>query len=243
MAEQLTLYRFNELTAEAQAKAIVKLRQSREWQEIIIEQAMEDFREHAVEQLMGYGLPTDELYYSFSYSQGEGVAFYGDVSYSDDLLSMLEDAYGLAMPHARVIRQYVEAQGYLAIRIERNEYGYRYAHEGTMRVEIETDDYGTIAEDIILNLENVELEEGTEEYDIVLQAHVSSIDDAFDALQESMQTFIRDLSVELHDAGYAMLDACDSEESAYAYAESAYDFPVLTKDGDKAYIGWDFYGR
>lgn len=236
MAEQITAYRFDELTAEAQHKAIVKLRQSREWQEEVNEQAIEMFREDAIEELKGYGLPTDDFCFSLTHSQGDGVAFYGDVTYSDDLIIMLEDGYTLSLAHARMIRKYVEAQGHLGIYITRNSYGYRYSHANTMNVELETDNYMTIAENILLDSgewseDDAGFEEEKEAYDI-------SFSEAFDALQEAMYTFIRELSVELHDKGYAMIDEYDSDESARAYAEWAYDFPVLTEEGDKINVGW-----
>ena len=239
MAEQLTLYRFNELTEEAKLKAIAKLRQSREWQEEVEERAIEAFREDATEELKGYGPPTDDFRYSFTHSQGDGVAFYGDVSYSDDLLSLLEDGYGMPMADAAMIRKYVEAHGYLAMYITPNFHARNYTHENTMNVELSTDDYGTIAEDVMLNHEGWSLDdEDTEEYHEARVKYIDAFDDAFDALQEAMYTFIRELSVELHARGYATIDAYDSEESAYAYAELAYDFPVLTEDGDIVYVGW-----
>lgn len=244
MAEQLTLYRFNELTEEAKLKAIAKLRQSREWQEEVDERAIEAFREDATEELKGYGLPTDDLRYSFTHSQGDGVAFYGEVTYSDDLLSMLEDAYGLAMPHAEAIRKWVEAQGHLGIYIEKDDWD-NYNHANTMRVELNTDNYETMAEDILINVDGWDLvdPENADEYDEARDAYVDSFTDAFDALQESMYSFINALSTELHSQGYAILEGYDSDENARAYAEWAYDFPVLTEDGDKVYIGWDFCGR
>lgn len=83
-----TVYRFEELSAEAQKNAIALLQEQERENSIISEIIQEDF----VCQLQEYGYPTDSICFSLGYCQGDGVAFYGQIREWEKILPRLYSA-------------------------------------------------------------------------------------------------------------------------------------------------------
>jgi hypothetical protein len=75
------VYKFEELSAKAQENAITLLREQ-EYESFPSERLEESF----VGYLKEWGYPSDDIRFSLSYCQGDGVAFYGRISDWDILL-------------------------------------------------------------------------------------------------------------------------------------------------------------
>ena len=116
------LYDINELSEQAQEKAIDKLR---ELDYFGVES--HDLTDQFKERLEEYGLPTD-VEWSLGYSQGDGVAFYGDV----DVPKLLK-TIGEYDKYAYLIRRYEPS-----VTLTRNSWGYHYSHFNTMDVDGES---------------------------------------------------------------------------------------------------------
>lgn len=104
------------------------------------------FNRHCQNTLLAHGWPEDlELDYSLRYCQGDGVAFYG-VLHDKEILTLLsgllKDTHiteKLAEEVAEVIKD-----SDTTLILERNSFGYRYAHANTIRILLENypDDLG-----------------------------------------------------------------------------------------------------
>jgi len=85
--KEVTLYKFDELSVEAQAKAIENEQESRSNQlwsiEGLIEQAMQEILKDKI------GSPVLKVGYSLGYSQGDGANFTGTIERSDYLVNKL----------------------------------------------------------------------------------------------------------------------------------------------------------
>lgn len=87
----------------------------------------DDFKEYMKEALESKGLPSSTEF-SLSYSQGDGVAFYGVV----DVMKFLS-AHKLKT-YFRNLHALIE-DGEIDIKIGRNQFGYHYSHWNTMSVQ------------------------------------------------------------------------------------------------------------
>lgn len=136
--EIITIYKFEELNDKAKQNAINKYRESMDWQ---IESGF--ITEKFVEKLSDMGYPTDDLEWRLNYSQGDGVAFYGEVDI-DKVIDRLErEGYDLNYNLYRAIKN---KNLTIIARIYRNSFGYRYSHYNTMDVEIDGDSAETMME-------------------------------------------------------------------------------------------------
>lgn len=79
------IYKFTELSEEAKAKV------RQEYSDFFMESgiALQDVRERFQQRLSDLGYPTDEIYWSLNYCQGDGMAFYGHLD--TDTLVKLRD--------------------------------------------------------------------------------------------------------------------------------------------------------
>lgn len=119
----IDVYKFEELSPQAKKHAMEKTRQY----------LMEDYdskrlTESFAEQLDEVGLPSDKIYWQLSYSQGDGVGFYGRI----DLDEYLEKNR-LKSKYAGLYED--DFNAYLVFEIEQVGSG-RYYHANTMRVEL-----------------------------------------------------------------------------------------------------------
>lgn len=120
------LYYFEQLSDEAKENA-------RSWWRNCDTLENEDLEEDFKERLKEVGLPYDNVKYRLSYSQGDGVAFYGDID-SDNYLKLAEKVFEF---DTKKLRSYKRALKYGAwdaclLEIVRNNYGYHYSHSKTM---------------------------------------------------------------------------------------------------------------
>lgn len=110
--ETIKIYKFNELNPEAQKRAIQEYRDSIDWDcesEIISEGFKIKLNE--------LGLPIDDLEWRLSHSQGDGVAFYGDVDMSV-ISRRLLDGENLSL------YELIESEGFMiSASIYRNSFG------------------------------------------------------------------------------------------------------------------------
>jgi uncharacterized membrane protein YheB (UPF0754 family) len=118
-----TVYALDELTGAARRKAIENLgRQLSD--NYPAEFVTESFRQFIQQDYAGY--PTDQIYWSLGYCQGDGVAFYGNCDVKRLAIRMLTE-------EAR--KEFSEAIENVTIKIDR--LGTHYNHWNTMIVEIE----------------------------------------------------------------------------------------------------------
>lgn len=208
--EVVNLYKFEELSDEAKQNAIKHYRESMDWQ-IISESITEKF----TEKLSAIGYPTDDLEWSLSYSQGDGVAFYGEVD-MDKVINRLEHkGYDLNYDLYRAINN----KGLtITARIYRNSFGYHYSHYNTMEVEVDGDSIEVMVEYLYGDLdENEYIDKHDEIYDFLLK------------LKGCIHNDIKDVSKELEKEGYSDIEYYSSDEAiAEILIANEYKF---TEDG------------
>lgn len=189
----INLYKFDELSPEAQEKAIQKWRDSMDWS-IESEWITEIFQNKLAE--LGY--PTDDISWSLNYCQGDGVAFYGDVDVpfvakrilrGDDLI---------------LFNNLVEENLAVSVNIYRNSFGHRYSHWNTMEVDIDGDDLDTMMSYLYGDLDS-DSDEYTEKCD--------EIESMLITLRDGISDEIKSVSRELEKLGYEMIEDYQSDES------------------------------
>lgn len=147
----ITVYTFEELTAEIQEKIIEKNRDINtdyEWYDCIIEETKNE--------LESKGFPQVEITFSGFYSQGDGASF---TCNNVDLMTFIafskqEDKYKLLLEHIQ--------EGTITASIYRARH--HYSHNHTVRANVETqglanDVYDTPAIQVLLNTLEEDLEE------------------------------------------------------------------------------------
>lgn len=123
---ETTVYKFSELSEDAQKKALEQL----------AEQADRFFEpsflsEWFRDELGRKFLPWEDLEWSLGYSQGDGVAFYGTIDQLDDLLRSLRK-----LSKFRPLKD-ANGEWRVDVSLSRNSYGYHYSHWNTMQVDVE----------------------------------------------------------------------------------------------------------
>jgi hypothetical protein len=206
------VYTFNELSPEAQDKAIQDHIEGIEWS-FESELISEDFK-YELEEL---GYPTDDVPWSLNHCQGDGVAFYGMVDVSVVAKRLLEPSeYEFLMDVRDEIR--------LEYDIIKNAYGYHYSHWNTMEVEmvlesysdrLDFDDYG--------NDEEVDTELSEKVKNIAIKLHDLINDD------------VKDVSRKLEGSGYATIDYIQNEENVREYLSTESDNEYY--ENGKVFIG------
>jgi hypothetical protein len=120
-----TVYTFDELDDDTQQKVMEKIaQQNMEWYDA------SDLTYQFEQVLEPLGFPTDDINWSLSWSQGDGVAFYGTF-----------DVYvWLRTQKLRTkFRRLLSRDMYIGCNIERTSYANFYSHENTMHVELTVD--------------------------------------------------------------------------------------------------------
>ena len=192
ITKECKVYSFGELSDDVKEKVIEKHRQYAYEDSYHSESLKEYFKEYLEER----GLPSEEIEFSLSYCQGDGVAFYGRIVNwrRDD--SSLEKF----LKHYNAYDKFKDLAKYAYIRIEiaRNRNGYHYSHYNTMCVD-------------------VEWESSLQDYDDELrQAVVDKIEEPFEdlakELREVVEEIVVEVSKELEKQGYAYFDDVYSDE-------------------------------
>ena len=134
MREVITkVYKFEELSPEAQRKAVEDYR-NRGWCWDSCESEM--LKDSFKERLEEYGFYSDvTVEFSLSYCQGDGVAFYGTIDF-DKWLEGHKDSF--SKDELRRLNWLNETAG-ISVKVTRNSYGYHYSHWNTMNAEVVSD--------------------------------------------------------------------------------------------------------
>ncbi len=210
MREVVTkVYQFGELNDKAKERA-------REWYRKGIEcsdNLVEMFRQYVEEA----SYPTNKIEFSLGYCQGDGVAFYGDIS-GERLCLIASRLYG---KRSKELTRVVAIVNNLTASIERNSFGYHYSHFNTMSVNISWHHYWN-------HLCKYELKPG--------QRRLFTDDDEHDKfvakLEADIRADIRALSIRLEALGYEEIEYQHSAEQVdSALIDMEYEF---TEDGERA---------
>lgn len=129
----VSLFTFNELV---NVKAIEK---ARNWyKENVIaysDQKSDELNEMIRNKLSSVGYDElDDINWSLTHCQGDGVAFYGTIQ------TILPIAKRLIYPNDYDMIEDIIDECMIEIRVYRNSFGHRYSHHGTMEVEVNYDD-------------------------------------------------------------------------------------------------------
>lgn len=210
--EVINLYKFEELSDDAKQNAINKYRESMDWQ---IES--EFITEKFVEKLSDMGYPTDDLEWRLNYSQGDGVAFYGEMDIDKVMKRLENEGYDL---NYNLYRAIDSENLTITAKIYRNSFGYHYSHYNTMKVEIDGDSIETMIEYLYGDLDS-----DTDEYvDKYGEIYNFLLD-----LRDCIHNDIKSVSKELEKEGYSDIEYYSSDEFiAETLIANEYEF---TEDG------------
>ncbi len=183
------LYEFDELEERVQEAVKDRVMESIHedwhlWQFII-----QDFLKPEVEER---GYPTDDMRWAFTYSQGDGVAFYGRCKHDGMLFSRLFEHSELE-DISKVFERIADLPGYgywptMNVEIEKSREFHLYDHQNTMIV--------TVSEDPGVHGVDYEDEELGDEYREIIED-----------FQSRVQEDVRTLSRKLHREGYELVEA------------------------------------
>jgi hypothetical protein len=206
-----TLYKFEELSPQAQETAVNKWRESMDWG-FESEQISEDFK-YKLEEL---GYPTDDIGWSLSYSQGDGVAFYGYVDMDIVARRLLEGK------DLELYNRLVEENLTVSARIYRNSFGHHYSHWNTMEVEMDGDSTDTMITYLYESNGEELTREEWDDKERELEAFITH-------LEEVISIDIKTVSRELESLGYKQIEYIESDEAIRETIEANdYEF---TSDG------------
>ena len=192
---KINVYEFSELDDKVQAQLI-----EQEKMDLLEFLEMDLFKDYAHEKIKeaGFGSDADALEYNLSYSQGDGVAFYGTV-YEDETAVLFDEfLQEKNISITEKFSQFIKDNTYF--RITRNHRGYRYSHWNTMNVEIENDYFLD------------EIEEFTE-FETVEEGH-EKVDSLLNDFSVFLTKKVQDLSHELETLGYEYIEEQTSDEVA-----------------------------
>jgi hypothetical protein len=203
---ELTLYQYHELEGKAKEKA--KQWWLGCWDENDNRRVTQLFKD-ALEEA---GYPADDIGWSLSYCQGDGMAFYTNKNDGGNLrrIWLRRIASGWSKEDRRSLYKILaaeELEDCFWLTITRNSFGHHYSHHNTMVADIEH--------------ENFECE--VDDFDLLMKFK--------DRLVKDIQDDVRDLSRELATKGYEEIEDMQSDESVESVMEAnEYTF---TKDGTR----------
>lgn len=189
----ITLYKFDELKPEAKERAIQKWRDGMEW-DIESEFITESFEE----KLKKLGYPTDNIEWRLSYSQGDGVAFYGDVDVQVVAKRILKG------DDLTLFNKLIEEDLTVTVKIYKNSFGYHYSHWNTMEVELDGDCLETMMDYLY-----EDLDDDSDEY----ADKRDELESMLMNLREGISDEIKDVSRQLEKDGYADIEYYESDEA------------------------------
>jgi hypothetical protein len=188
------VYTFNELSPEAQQKAIDEHIENIDWS-IESEFITEVFQD----ELSNLGYPNYDIPWSLNYNQGDGVAFYGQVDVENVARRLLnENDYNFLMEMLDEIK--------LEFDIVKNSFGHHYSHYNTMDVEMELVEWS----------DRLDFDGGSdlEEVDRNLSQRVVLVTGE---LWGAIRRDIREVSQRLEKKGYEIIDGVEAEENIIEY--------------------------
>jgi hypothetical protein len=151
---KIDLYKFEELSEKVQNKLIEKEQEKFNEDGWI---TREDLREYFTYELSELGYPTENIEYSLSCCQGDGMAFYGAI----DRDKLIEIRDRLFKDSNSKVKRLSKDFMYNNVRfsIGRTSYGNRYSHYNTMQVEFEVDTDSDVIYDLLAELREAILED------------------------------------------------------------------------------------
>ena len=192
---EINVYEFNELEDKVQAQLIVQEKTT--LLELLEMDSYEDFAHEKIKEA-GFGSDVDKLEYSLSYSQGDGVAFYGTV-YEDETAVLFDEfLQEKNISITEEFAQFIKDNTYF--KITRNHWGHHYSHWGTMDIEVQNDYF----------LE--EIEEFTE-FKTAEEGH-EKVDSLLNEFSVFLKKKVQELSHELEALGYEYIEEQTSEDIA-----------------------------
>ena len=192
---KINVYEFSELDDKVQAQLI-----EQEKMDLLEFLEMDLFKDYAHEKIKeaGFGSDVDALEYSLSYSQGDGVAFYGTV-YEDETAVLFDEfLQEKNISITEEFAQFIKDNTYFEI--VRNHWGHRYSHYNTMDIEIQNDYF----------LEKIE--EFTE-FKTAEEGH-EKVDSLLNDFSVFLKKKVQKLSHELEAIGYEYIEDQTSNETA-----------------------------
>lgn len=209
--EAVKIYQLEELSKEAKERAI-------EWYRNVInedfsiesEMITEDFQY----ELQKLYYPSDNVEWSLSYSQGDGVAFYGHIN-KDDLYKIVErNRKSLSDSHYELYEKIYNDGLYIEADIVRNSFGYHYSHYNTMCVELDGDCIDTITEMLFDDEEklNEMYNEEINDYNDEFYELYREVEDLIDSIEEIISQEIKVISKELESKGYEYIEYYTSDD-------------------------------
>ncbi|MCQ9628671.1 hypothetical protein [Actinobacillus suis] len=175
-------------------------------------------------QLVNAGFPDDfEINWSLGYSQGDGMAFYGDIEHTY-WLGLFQRIYPNQKrkyrKFERLTRSLIEWQNYgdNLISIRQNHFGYRYSHFNTM------DLHAPSAADFRFFDEDAKKDWYFPTY------KVGEYQALWDEFVADLAEYIRDLSKQLAQEGYRIIEATPyQKEVAYQFETQHYRIEFVTE--------------
>lgn len=211
--EIIKVYSFDELSEESKEVAIEKYRTSIEWS-FESEYISEDFKEILSEK----HLPNEDVEWSLSNCQGDGVAFYGDIDNEDTYKIAKEFLNGESL---ELLEKIYNENLTIECRLYRNAFGHRYSHWNTMAVQMNHDNIDTIVE-YIYNIEDYDSKDYEVAYD--------KVSNLIDEVEHCISQYIKDVSRELEKIGYDQIEYVESDEGIIETIKANdYEF---TEDGN-----------
>jgi len=205
-AIQIKLYSYEELSPEAQKVAREQWEQDD--REAGSPSACEIVNEDFEQAVGDAGYPTDNIQWSLSYCQGDGMAFYGKEDVDSKMLDRLVPATSTVMgAKLAAMKRLLEIDAIsLVVEITPNSFGSHYAHYNTMDVQL-----------------HIYFNEDLPEVD------VEWVESWCESLKGLIEEDVRSLSQKLASQGYVVFDSYYEEEYvADMLIGNEYEF---TKDG------------
>lgn len=178
-------------------------------------------------QLVNAGLPDNlEIFWSLSYCQGDGMAFYGTIEHTQ-WLELFSHIYPNQKRQyrkfKRLIESIIEWDGWdVLIQIERNQFGHRYSHFNTMEIDAPcADDFRFF------------YDEQAKKTWYFPKNKVNEYQALWDNFINDLEEYIRDLSRQLASDGYRIIEATPSEsEIAYQFETENYRIELIKDTSD-----------
>lgn len=210
----IKLYQFDELNEDAKKIAIEEFRKNMD-----LSNEADFITEDFAYELKELGYPIDDIEWRLSYSQGDGVAFYGKVEDMDKVVKRLANDEGYSID-INLYNKIIEEGFVINAKICRNSFGYHYSHYNTMEVEMSYDYIETIIEDLYPNLD-ISSDEYVKKF--------NEIENLIDNIQSAISSDIKNVSKKLEKDGYESLEYYTSDEYiTELISESDYEY---TEDG------------
>lgn len=218
--EIVKVYQFEELTEEAKEVA-------RSWWRRTLDEDFEPYTSMITdifkEQLEELGYPAEDIGWSLSHCQGDGVAFYGLIDYQmmDILVKRFYENKQLTDEEYSLYNEVTEEDFTITANIVRNSFGHHYSHWNTMQVEIENDDIDLF----VMDFYGLDYNDDEEEYN----RRYNEIIKLIETIESLISSEIKEVSRKFEKEGY--------EEIDYRYSNDVIDETIIinkyefTEDG------------